>query len=249
MTRATAAVGISSHHAIDQAECDRTWDLLLQNRARWTERPVPGAPDAAVFHTFGRASYIDVSASPDPEGDYYSALSDTNAILSQDFAWLLERVRLVLADALQAPVGFLEGLALPGFHIFDCAAIGGQKTARVHFDLQYAALRFPVAPDFGSAISFTLPIVLPKCGGGLDVWNVTHEEYLRATRGRAGMGPDVFARRRRPRRVGYRPGRLVLQRRHLLHRIATMRPVRATDRRVTLQGHGLRFGGAWKLYW
>jgi hypothetical protein len=170
-------------------------------------------------------------------------------VLRKHFSWLFDLVRGRLAEVLDAPIEFLDGAALPGFHIFDSAALVGGKTARIHFDMQYLSLRLPAVPDPGEMLSFTLPVVLPECGGGLDVWNVTHEEYLRGSRSQVARGPEELVKGRRSRRVRYQVGTLVLQTRHLLHRIATVTPVNVTDRRVTLQGHGLRFGGEWKLYW
>ncbi len=249
MSRPTATLGISSHPVLNAADCNRAWELLLQNRPHWIERHIPGAGEAGVFHTLGRASYIDVSASPDPERDYYSAVQRSNAIIHHQFHWLLDRVRLLLADVLQAPVECLNGLALPGFHIFDGAMMGSRRKARAHFDLQYAALRFPTPPDPETVLSFTLPILLPVSGGGLDVWNVTHKEFLQATLNQPDVGPEAFVRGWRKRTVRYRPGRLVLQRHHILHRIASTGPTEPSDRRVTLQGHGVRFGNRWGLYW
>ncbi len=248
MSQSTVGLGISSHPVLGVTECRRVWDLLLQNQRHWTERPIPGA-GAGVFHTLGRASYIDVSGSADPERDYYGALVGTNAVMRRHFTWLLDRVRVVLAEVLGAPVGYVDGLALPGFHLFDQETMGTPRNARAHFDLQYAALRFPVAPDPGPVLSFTLPIVLPAGGGGLDVWNITHDEYQRDGLDRDYAAPDEFIKGRRKRTVRYRPGRMVVQRKHILHRIAAVGSPRPTGRRVTLQGHGLQFGQGWGLYW
>jgi hypothetical protein len=35
----------------------------------------------------------------------------------------------------------------------------------------------------------------------------------------------------------------------MLHAIGAAPAARATGHRITLQGHGVRFGGQWRLYW
>ena len=47
----------------------------------------------------------------------------------------------------------------------------------------------------------------------------------------------------------YRIGGLVLHSGHKVHQIAPANDGQRGDERITLQGHGIRCGGVWNLYW
>jgi hypothetical protein len=49
--------------------------------------------------------------------------------------------------------------------------------------------------------------------------------------------------------LAYVPGRMVLHDGLMLHAIGAAPAARATGHRITLQGHGVRLDGRWRLYW
>ena len=226
-------------------ECQRVASAVNELGSHWLPRSVK----PATFFTLGVASYQDLADfdSLAPRYDYYRVAQVSNALILDRFGWLLARVR----DALQAYLGgaahFDSRLAAPGFHIFTSWAIPRGDEASVHFDLQYQLIDWSdglAAPDFSAPVSFTLPIRLPRGGGGLNGWDISFEEAIRARTGAqalAGRKPKVF--------FPYSLGVMEIHSGHMLHQIAGAPDVLPDDQRITLQGHGLRRGNTWTLYW
>ena len=123
----------------------------------------------------------------------------------------------------------------------------------MHFDLQYQRTWPQDAPgaDFTRPLSFTLSIRLPQRGGGLNVWEVTYERFMRFYNRLDGrvQPMDITVHCSEPMRHPYSVGGLSLHSGHLLHQIAEIDAVMPGDERITLQGHALFAQGAWRLYW
>jgi hypothetical protein len=234
---------ITSIELLDASECARVDAQIKELRSHW----VPRSPTPATgFFTLGAASYLD------DLGEYRQRAAVLNPVLHDGFAWLYTRLIDFLERRLRAPVGFAEELAIPGFHIWLTPAIFVTPDASVHFDLQYlrAWPKDVTGVDFTRPLSFTLPIRLPRRGGGLNLWDVTYERYRRfAERLQAPLQPmDVtllLDRMRHP----YTPGAIVMHSGHLMHQIGEIDQVAPGDERITLQGHALFQQGEWKLYW
>jgi len=231
---------------LDDQECAEVVQTLFSLREHWTRRGLD-------FFTLGVNSYQDHFPSPDPGSTYFDASRLTNLLLKQHFGWLLDRVRLHIEEELQCRSQFDDSLALPGFHIFLHEGIPVKNSASVHFDQQYEAfagrLYDPDADAEPQTVSFTLPLELPANGGGLNYWpfSVAALESKTAD-AEADDSPDLGLRTR-GRFYPYTIGHVVLHSGKILHQIAGVTPILATDRRVTLQGHGiLREGVVW-LYW
>jgi hypothetical protein len=168
------------------------------------------------------------------------------------FGDLNERVRAALADNLGAPCAFAPPFARPGFHIWRVPGIPTRPEASLHFDMQYERVPFPerARSGFDKPISFTLPLVLPRGGGGLTVWDVTVDQ-VNAFYRRTGYSVtlDDLTLLLTSRHHAYEPGTLVLHSGHMLHQIAPVPTVQPDDERISLQGHGVFYDGEWKLYW
>ena len=235
---------ITSIELLDASECARIDGQIKELRRHWVPRGP--APATTSFFTLGAASYLD-----DP-GEYRERAAVLNPVLRDGFAWLYTRLADFLERRLRAPVGFVEGLALPGFHIRLTPAIFVTPDASVHFDLQYLRTWPQDVPDvdFTRPLSFTLPIRLPRRGGGLNLWDVTYERYRRfAERMKGPLHPmDVTVLLDRIRHP-YTPGAIAMHSGHLMHQIGEIDQVAPGDERVTLQGHALFQQGEWKLYW
>ncbi|MGH9198806.1 MAG: hypothetical protein ACRD1T_24150 [Acidimicrobiia bacterium] len=226
---------------LSSVECECFVSALHTLQEHW----IPHRP--CGFFTFGAASYLDDLA------DYRRIAAAYNPLLRERFGSLLDRVRNELARHLAAPVRFDDNLARLGFHVWRVPAL---FTGAIHFDLQYQRLDWPtdVAPDFDHQISFTLPLRLPRRGGGLNMWDFTYEQVCRfyAQTGSPLAIADLIAglaALKKPVYHPYTPGTLVLHSGHLLHQIAPVAEVDPDDERITLQGHGLCCAGEWCLYW
>ena len=231
---------------IDPGECDRVSADICALRPQW----IPRGRQPTAFFTLGVASYQDLSS---PTGgnlqcDYYAQAPIFNALIIEKFGWLLRRVQSVLASFLCGPAQFSPRLGVPGFHIYDYDAIPRTDMTSIHFDLQYQLIDWNdngAVPDFTSPISFTLPARLPTGGGGINGWDLTYEEVIRGRH--FDLSSLVRTRRRTFHR--YSLGTLAIHSGHRLHQIAGVVDVRPGDQRITLQGHGVRRGGDWILYW
>jgi len=211
-------------------------------RGRWIQR-------SEGFATVGVAAYLDIMHSRDPEATYYGRIPACNAMLQSSFGDLLERVREALAATLGRPARFEPSVALPGFHFFEDCGICTTDRPSQHFDLQHRSMRWPFGPVTDEVISFTLALQLPAQGGGLDVWDLVEDDLARLAR--LGRNPkmDQLGRVKPFKRHPYPPGTMAVQLRPLMHRIAAVPERLPGDRRITLQGHGVRDGDAWVLYW
>jgi hypothetical protein len=224
---------------LGDAACDSVVTEVLAQRARWIRR------GSAEFYTLGAASYLD-------DADAYAAhTAELNPLLAARFAPLYANLRERLAAALGAPVVQANGKALPGFHVWGVPGIPTGPHASLHFDLQYDKLTWTDGPGAGEgSLSFTLPLRLPRRGGGLSLWETTYErvQAFYARTGFAGTLEDLLpliTERVEP----YACGELIVHSGHQLHRIAPVPEVEPDDLRITLQGHARKSGGVWFLYW
>lgn len=226
---------------LDEPGCVEVSERLESLRPQWLTRGIG-------YSTLGLATYLDAVPSEDPQKTYFGRLAQHNRILREHFGGLLARVADELTVLLKTPTRYDERVALPGFHVFEGEGIAVEPRPSQHFDLQHRELPwpFPIAP-VEQAMSFTLPIALPRDGGALDVWDITETEMLRLERlGRTfqSIGTTMPARRHE-----YRVGRMTVQLTPILHRIAAVPARRPGDQRITLQGHGIRDADGWVLYW
>ena len=226
---------------LDRQRCAEMSDRLEALRPYWLSRGVGCS-------TFGLATYLDVLASEDPQETYFGRITGHNHRLREHFGDLLDRVADVLAGLLKMPTRYDERVALPGFHVFEGEGIAIAPRQSQHFDLQYRALRwpFPIAP-VEQAVSFTLPLALPRRGGALDVWDITEADMLRLEH--LGQTAETIDRVKPARRHEYQVGRMTVQLTPILHRIAAVPERYPEDQRITLQGHGIRDADGWVLYW
>lgn len=217
-------------------------ERLDASRARWVARS-PG------FWTFGRAAYLDVMNSIDPEADYYESLGAWNDLLRSELGWLLDRVAAIVAEYVGESCTFFEGVALPGFHIFEGRGIATGRWPNQHFDLQYRGLRWPGPLDEERTLSFTLALEVPQAGAGLEIWDLTEAEFIRLERMGRRVTMESLGTLRPSWVHRYQPGWMALQTRPIMHRIATTPYVIAGDRRITMQGHAIAVDDRWVIYW
>ncbi len=216
-------------------ECDRIADRVQQLRNHWRLHQ-PG------FYTLGYAAYMDCR-DPASRLRYFDDAPRLNSVLVDHFWPLYRSVLATLEEALGERCRLAEGQAIPGFHVWLGRGIPrrGFDAGSVHFDLQY--LDNGLCADrwltTSNVVSFTLPVRLPKAGGGLNIWDVHHPQP-------AGREVWPFSQMER---LHYERGFLVLHSGHELHQIAPIERVTDNDERICMQGHGIRQDGCWLLYW
>jgi glutathione synthase/RimK-type ligase-like ATP-grasp enzyme len=234
------------HQILTTEQCDEIYQKILSLREYWHPR---GGEDS-LFCTLGAASYLDCDAYLDPQDTYWQKASRYNPLLVEHFGWLHTLVKEYLATQLNAPIDYHSAAAYPGFHIWLAQAIPTLPIASIHFDLQYQHLKWENFNDidFNNTFSFTLPIQLPASGGGLNLYDLNYLEYLNICESNQidwNLVPRFRERTYHP----YQVGEIVMHSGHTMHQIAPASIAKASDRRVTLQGHGVYVNDTWQIYW
>jgi hypothetical protein len=163
--------------------------------------------------------------------EYYTEQARaTNALMYDTYRWLYDRVADLFEDLYSHPVEFVDGLAIPGFHLMAYGGAGRFEGGGWHLD--QLAQQVPYFADRAAAIegivNFTLPLAVPGGGTGMDL--------------RADQDESMV-------HVPYRPGVVLFTDRELLHRIGASVSNGPTDCRLTLQGHGVRYRRQLLLFW
>jgi glutathione synthase/RimK-type ligase-like ATP-grasp enzyme len=231
---------------LSPTECERVKEAIAQLEKRW----LPRGRNDRLFCTLGAASYLDCGDYQEPEDTYWQKAARYNPVLWEHFGWLYDKLQNHLEALLQAPVAYREDAALPGFHLWLAEAIPTRSLVSMHCDLQYQHLPWPAQSpiDFSQTLSFTLPIALPASGGGLDLCDLSHLDYL-DMRPNNAIDWQLIPRFRNRQYHPYHIGHLVLHSGYTLHRVAPTSAATPTDQRITLQGHAVQVDGVWQLYW
>jgi hypothetical protein len=227
---------VSQHDVLLGHECDRIRDQVLDLWKYWKIRS-----EAARFYTLGAASYLDAVDSRD---EYLREARESNTILRVHFDWLWERIGVGFEKLLGEPVTLDHRCALPGFHIFILGGedqTGDRPSSRAHFDLQWMHALPGVRPE--ETLSFTLLVEEPVGGSSMEIWPVHHDAIC------AGFDVLQYAASRPPQTIRYTRGRMVVHDGLLLHAIGRASVAKPKGRRITVQGHGAKISGTWRLYW
>jgi hypothetical protein len=220
-------------------ESARVRQTVHSLKAHWRGRgPFP-------FFTLGTPSYIDHTLG---QAGLLQRVAQDNPLMAEHFQGLYDRVLGALREVTGEEVSLDPAFAFPGFHIFLNHEAFKQPIASVHFDHQF--LHYDWSPhyrqvDLSKLLSFTLPVRLPASGGGLRIWDLTHEEAKK-------LPQQEFDAIRHGSGFKYQPysvGKLVIHSGHHLHQIAPATDIREGDERVTLQGHALYTEKGWVAYW
>ena len=236
-------------------DLDKLWvNRSCERRFQYeTETVISKAP----FWTLGAVSYLDAVTDKDMYDKHRDYL---NPVLYKKFNWIYEIIRERLQSDLKEPVIIDEFLAHPGFHIFatkigttiepEYLRLFEQPLGSVHVDVQYEEhydywQKFKEV-DFENTLSFTIPVKLPKNGGGLYTWDDKVDPYsFNYTTNKTKLSELESASVTNL----YNTGEMIYFIGHLLHQMMPGFNVQPTDRRITVQGHGVKCDGVWRLYW
>jgi hypothetical protein len=242
---------VSTTEFLDDAQCQLALATVYELKAFWQSHEAAGGtlpagvPWNHPFFTLGTPCYIGAKTHNKEDG-YFAPAQEKNPVMKKAFSWFYDALREKIELVLGEPATFAEDAAVPGFHIFPTRPGVDYPGSGMHQDIQYKMLpwRSPQAVDFKNPISFTVPLELPEQGGGLNIYNGPLADILLAPEDtRAAIFESARAY------VPYRCGTMVLQEGHCFHEVAGRRNDRTAVNRVTLQGHGLKRGNVWELYW
>ncbi len=224
---------------LKESECSDIATKIQELREFWTQRH-----EHLPFYTLGTASYLDAVQNKE---NYYQAARTNNLILQKNFGELYKKLSHSLSNTLDASVTYYDKTALPGFHIFLAHKAFELPMGSIHMDSQYRLLDWPLLEPLDSypLISFTLAISLPKSGGGLNLWDIHHEEIDKLSQVEFSNLPL----KREKKFCNYKVGTMIVHSGHQLHQIAPAKNIISNDMRITLQGHALFFQNIWHVYW
>jgi hypothetical protein len=240
----TAERPFTRHLLYDANEAREIRDRLHELRPLWVPRSTSHNPP--LFYTFGRTAALDAFEEKDAQADYYDLLPASNAALRDHFGDVLARVQNCLQEIVEEPVWLYERLAHPGFLLLFGEALG-KKLSPPHFDMQYRSLRWHGRCDDWNAVSFTLPVAVPRRGAALETWEISGEEYWNASQA-TGIALEDYIGDRSPRVERYRLGEMLVHHGVYLHRIARIEETFPDDERITLQGFAARIDGNWFMH-
>ena len=211
----------------------------------------------APFWTLGAVSYLDHVKDPE---QYEKHRNYVNPVMYKKFNWIYEIICERLQSDLKEPVVIDGFLSHPGFHIFsgktgdlieqEYLELFQESLGSVHVDVQYEEhieyWKTFKRVDFNNTLSFTIPIKLPSGGGGLYTWEDKVNPYsFNYTTNKNKL--DELESPSIPNL--YTEGEMIYFIGHLLHQMMPGVKVQPDDRRITVQGHGVKCDGTWRLYW
>ena len=173
--------------------------------------------DDYPFFTLGRSAYLDGKTS-----EYKKIQKGMNELLYNNFEELYSSVLHVLQDKLNERVYFPKDLCYPGFHIFASDKKLLSITGNWHEDYPHETLGL----GDKDTSTFTVPILLPESGGGIDCMIDNMPIY-----------------------VGYKENEMLWHDGTTLHRIAGLKEYKPNEYRITLQGHLVRRNNRMEVFW
>jgi len=219
---------LEEHNFFTETECLSINQKVLELREKWVER--------GGFYTLGAASYLDSSL------DSYKTYSkQANPILQENFKDAYKRIKGFFEVKLGKPVVF--DLAWPGFHVFEynqqmSRMKNVEYLAGIHIDTPHRDHDWGnISINEDSAISFTIPVQIPKAGAGLNYYNINiDQDYVNFYEAPKALQKKLIKSKRR---VDYKLGKLYCHNFGFLHQISNDFPLEPGDMRITIQGHGI----------
>lgn len=191
------------------------------------------------FWTVGMATYKDGYKDLDPK-----TVKENNAILYNYFEDLYRYQLDHFAYLTDKPVKYMEGLPLPGFHVFKYCEDFTKPLARPHVDVPYNKYDWGRSIGEGEIFTHVVPVELPD-NAGMYVWDLT--AYDMAIRGENTV---VLEARSTPPKalIPHKVDMCCTHSGMIVHQIKPFDG--PTDKwRITLQSHAVFKDGAWQLYW
>lgn len=239
---------------LSESESKQAVETVHKLNKVWIRR----SPDPVPFYTLGAVTYIDACRNQE---QYHKHRKLLNPILLKNFSWLYDIVLGKLSNQF-GPCELLSDVAYPGFHVFGAklgetmhptALEAMQKPlASLHVDIQYQE-HYNVWNKFGSIdyndlFSFTLALELPKTGGSLYLWDTIDLTVEQISTFNFQDPRDKENQIPTPRVMEYEVGKLFYHTGHILHQIAPGKNLSVNDKRITLQGHGVKCNGIYRVY-
>lgn len=209
-------------------------------------------------------------------GEKYHAIKErSNPILMKNFDWLYKILINRISEVLKEPCDISKeaGLAFPGFHIFYPYEYCDEISHPAHFDYQWSYHLESLEKIYKRIekvkfLTFTLSIKLPHNGAGLYYWNlpnndkqysfneaetlmenVVEEAAIIFENATQGITKELYESKLNPSILEYKEGFMSIFTQPILHQIMPFTTGwLPEDKRITLQGHGIKCDDIWRLY-
>jgi len=255
---------------LDQAGINNTLERVNLLEDWWIPRGIysgkekkfsPNENNPVDFYTIGAATYMDESMI------YHMIVEETAPMMKDYFEWLYGCVQYAFYDEI-GPCQVNKDLAPPGFHIFSAKPNQTPKpaskeylerpAATIHFDEQHNQHKAlwksyedgGATVDLENTLSFTLCLAAPETGAGLSTWgeeslkcydrNDDYSKHVKSLEYGGYGAPDAV--------IPYTPGKAFYWIGPLQHQMSPGFNLGLDDKRITLQGHGIKVNAGWELY-
>ncbi|MCD0160538.1 hypothetical protein IHN63_04375 [Deinococcus sp. 6YEL10] len=192
---------------------------------------------SGALHTLGTPAYL---STKNMEA-YYLHAKYMNHIIITEFPELYNKVIKIISDHVQDKIVFDYQISLPGFHIYEFLQDGNFGGGGWHYDLPFKHLNWDAAAGISpnESLSFTLPILMPSGGGGID-FDGNSLDYDNNKISHSAH--NIYS-------LKYNEGEMIVFSGMLRHKIAETKQVKSGEFRVTLQGHCVKLFNRWVAYW
>lgn len=206
-------------------------EFALRNREHW--ETVADSP----LHSLGFPGY----RFKGDRAEYLAQVIKRNDGLRRQLRPVYESVLAALSDALGERVSLVAEVAHPGLHILTFDRLPEYDPGDPHCDSPYVQIPWLRTDDIDPEgnLSFTLPLLLPSAGSGLEVY----DHWVAQAKWK-----EIDWESEPRQHIPYRLGSLYLLRGSRYHRIAPTTG-NAGESRITIQGHLLRMGANLIAYW
>lgn len=239
---------------LNDEESKLVYDSVYKLEQYWTHRSEDLSDlDDIPYYSLGASSYLDIIDPTNPEDvkRHQDLTAKMNPILWEEFHDLYKKLLIFIEESLGYKAIFHEGFALPGFHIFQSDILFESEFAPVHTDLHYTLLDWQGAKfDPQNNISYTIPLRLPKHGGGVYFWDQCYEapEGLSFEEHRDKMYSQELDDSTKH-YCSHKEGYAAIHSGNLYHQVAPYTDVQEDDERTTFQGHGVLIDDVYHLFW
>lgn len=239
-----------------EEEASRISRDVIKSLSFWIRRGPVFSEDFHFFFSLGVASSTDALDSLD---EYLSLAAKSNVFLMEDFSWIYPRIESTLSSQI-GECKIEKGLAHPGFHIFHYPETLPEKVFKslasneqdslssvIHYDRQHMLLlewwKKYRTYEIENTMSFTIPVLIPGMGTGLNIFKEDFDICLENIK-----LLDVKERHDKY-VVSYNTGTCIYHTGKILHQAGvTIHNMLPGDMRITVQGHGVKCDGIWRLY-
>jgi hypothetical protein len=263
---------MSEHGLINlltKEECAEYVSIIDSLSASWTKRNVGNYH----YYTFGSASHLDIEPFDSLGEEVFDTIKNNNGVLKKNLQGLYDKVLMAISEKFgEAELVCDEG-PIPGIFIYgeprpnnitkDSVPSMGGKT-KMHQDGQFKSLDYIWSKYKDveiETIGFTLPLEVPQAGAAFLLWDQpdmgcyeddsiadTYKSYDYSENKENVNVLTEFISNRVPNVVKHLPGRMFVQRGNQWHATGFSTEPYSTDRRITLQGFGVRCDGVWRLF-